>query len=719
MKNEEITIERLLKKLDNYITNKDELNDINEAYLYAKECHKGKVRKSGEDFIMHPLNVAFILSDLNVDAKTIIASLLHETINHGTGSLEEIENKFGKDVANIVNSISKINKLNLNDDSESSSVYLRKILVGLSEDVRVLFIKLADRLHNMRTIWALDPECQKQKANETVKVLIPIAHRLGINKIKSELEDLCLRYLKPDVYQDITDKLNESKTDLNFVLNDMKESISNILKDYGLKFTIKARVKSVNSIYEKLSKGRKFSDIYDILALRIILDKESDCYLAVGLIHAKYRPIPKRFKDYIAMPKENMYQSLHTTVFGLDGYLFEIQLRTQEMDEIAEKGIASHWSYKETGTKKIQNMMEQKLELFRTIIESNSEALNDPSFADAVSSEFINDLIYVFTPKGDVLELPKGSTPIDFAYRIHSDVGDKTVGAIVNDAIVPLDQALNDGDIIKIKTANDAKPRQEWLKIVKTSQAKNKIKAYFSKQERSFYIEKGKSLLDKEIKKRKIPNADVFNDEHLNRIYKSLKLKDLEDLYLAVGTMRYLPGYIIDLNSENKNEKDPLMLASVRSPKKDTEYTGEVIVDGCDNIKITLANCCKPIKGDDIIGYITKGRGISVHLKSCTNVETKSDRIVNVSWNENNDNYYYTDLIIETDSLQDNLMDILAKTGNKDIHIEGINKKEVENGINYILNLKIKNTNDLAKFIMELEKTSYIRKVSRYYVWGS
>ena len=360
---ENITFEKLYEKIKSNIKDTEELLLIKEAYNFAFLCHQGMKRLTGEDFINHPLQVANILNDLNVDAITLTAALLHEVMNNGDTSLNEIKDKFGEAVATIVDSITKINKLELVDDSESSAIYLRKVLVGLATDVRVLFIKLADRLHNMRTNYVINPKKQKQKAYETQAVLIPIAHRLGINSIKSELEDLCLYYTKPDVYNDILEKLNESKGELNDALNEMKESITNILTDQGLKFKIKGRVKSVHSIYNKLANGKKWNDIYDILALRVILDKVSDCYMAVGLLHSKYRPIPKRFKDYIAMPKANMYQSLHTTVFGVDGHLFEVQFRTYEMDEFAEKGMASHWSYKEHGSKKVQNIMEQKLEM--------------------------------------------------------------------------------------------------------------------------------------------------------------------------------------------------------------------------------------------------------------------------------------------------------------------------------------------------------------------
>ncbi len=406
IKEEIITFDELYEKIKLNIRDTEELLKIKEAYNFALEHHKGMKRLTGEDFINHPLCVTNIVNDLNVDAVTIEAALLHEVLDNGETSVSELEEKFGSVVATIVESVTKINKLELTDDSESSAIYLRKVLVGLATDVRVLFIKLADRLHNMRTNYAINPKKQKQKAYETQAVLIPIAHRLGINSIKSELEDLCLYYTKPDVYQDILDKLNDTREELNDSLNEMKESISNILTEQGLKFKIKGRVKSVHSLYNKLASGKKWNDIYDVLALRVILEEVSDCYMAVGLVHSKYRPIPKRFKDYIAMPKANMYQSLHTTVFGVDGYLFEVQFRTYEMDEFAEKGMASHWSYKEHGTKKVQNIMEQKLEMFRNLIET-SEELDDNDFEASVNSDMLAEMIYVFTPKGDVIELPK------------------------------------------------------------------------------------------------------------------------------------------------------------------------------------------------------------------------------------------------------------------------------------------------------------------------
>ena len=647
-------------------------------------------RLTGEDFITHPIQVANIVNDLNVDATTIIAALLHEVMNNGETELNVLKEKFGETVATIVDSITKINKLELVDDSESSAIYLRKVLVGLATDVRVLFIKLADRLHNMRTNYAINPKKQKQKAYETGAVLIPIAHRLGINSIKSELEDLCLYYTKPDVYNDILDKLNESQKELNDALNEMKESITNILTEQGLKFKIKGRVKSVHSIYNKLATGRKWNDIYDILALRVILEEVSDCYMAVGLIHSKYRPIPKRFKDYIAMPKANMYQSLHTTVFGVDGHLFEIQFRTYEMDEFAEKGMASHWSYKEHGTKKVQNIMEQKLEMFRNLIETN-ENVDDLSFASDVTSDMLAEMIYVFTPKGDVMELPRGATPVDFAYRIHSDVGDKTVGAIVNDVIVPLNHELDNNDIVKIKTNSTATPNKDWLSFVKTSQAKNKIKSYFSKQERTRMIEKGKSILEKELRKRKLAFSEVMNDENIRKIIKDLKLENLEDIYLSIGTLRFTAGYIISLTADIKANVEDVLIEKVNNhAHEEKNYKNDIVVAGIGDLLVNIAKCCKPVKGDDIIGFITKGQGITVHKKSCINVSDKGERTIEVSWNSESDTTYLTDLYIETFNDKNYLTDIIASFTKRNIYIDTFKTKEHNNNYVYEVTLKIK-----------------------------
>ena len=693
-----INFEELVPRLEK----REQFETIKKAYEYAYNEHKGMKRLTGDDFITHPLEVTKILMDLNVDDTTIIASLLHEVINNGNKTYEDLVNDFGEDIAKIVLSVSKINKLELPDNNESSVIYLRKILVGLAQDVRVMYIKLADRLHNMRTNWAINPSKQKQKAEETMSVLVPIAHRLGINSIKSELENLSLYYLKPDVYNDILEKLNETVDELNDCLEEMKESIIDILTKAGIKFEIKGRVKSVYSIYNKLSNGKEWNKIYDILALRIFVEEESDCYQVIGLIHSRFRPMPKRFKDYIASPKENMYQSLHTTVFGVEGHVFEIQVRTYEMDEIAEKGIASHWSYKEKGTKKFQNVMEQKLEMFRNVIESSNND-TDADFENAVNADIFSDLIYTYTPKGDVVELPIGSTPVDFAYRIHSRVGDTTVGAIVNDQIVPLSYELKNDDVVNIKTNNNSTPNKDWLSFVKTNQARNKIKAFFSKQDKEEYILKGKNILETELRKRKMAFNEVLTPEVIDKLIKDLKVKDLDEIYLSIGSLRFTAGYIINLTKEDRHEVDDALFERKLSIPK-INYKSDILVEGNSNIMVNIAKCCMPIKGDEIVGFITKGQGISVHKKGCANVPNNSERVVDVSWNMDASNYYFTNIYVYVASSFDLLVNIITEVGKLGCIVRSCNTKEFDNKTMYELNIRIKDKEELDNVMKSIRK---------------
>ena len=682
----------------------EELNLVNEAYNLAKERSKSE----------HYLRVASIVSELNADSTMIIAALLHDAYAKGDITYDEINEKFGSNIANLVANLIKLRSIKLNDYNESSSVYLRKVLVGISDDVRVIIIKLADRLDEMQTKEYSEEE-KKQIANETMNVLIPIAHRLGINSIKSKLEDLCLRYTKPDVYDEILEKLSGTRKELSVSLEDMQNELIEILTEHGINFHIKSRVKSVYSIYNKLSTGKKWSDIYDILALRIILDTPEDCYLVVGLIHAKYRPIPKRFKDYIAMPKENMYQSLHTSVFGVDGHIFEIQLRTKEMDEIAEHGIASHWSYKEHSDGSVKNLMEQKLEIFRNTIDLATSDASNELFEQNMEMELLSKQVYVFTPKGDVMELPLGSTPVDFAYRIHSDIGDHMVGAIVNDNIVPLDYELNDNDIIKVNTNANAKPNIDWLKFVKTSQAKNKIKAYFSKQDRERYIEEGKSLIEKELRKQKLPLTTLNEEENVNKLFKTLKINNMDDLYLSLGALRYTPTYIINLITEEKQSMNDLMLERVNNNLEIKEnYKNDIIVDGVDNIKVSVAKCCNPVPGDEIIGYITKGEGIIVHKKSCPNIKNIDTRLIDVDWNSSNsDKLFIARLRVMTDTTNNHILDIVTKASTRGITISSINEINDKYGLAYEITVKVKNKDDLLLLVDDLRILPFVKEVIR------
>ena len=708
MSNRVISYNDLEEKMKEYLP-KEEIEEVEKAYKFAAKMHKGQYRKTGEEYIVHPLFVAHILTSIRADKETLMAGLLHDVIEDTEITKEDLEQMFGDVVANLVDGVTKINNINVSTENEYLTGYYKKIIVGMSEDVRVIIIKLADRLHNMRTLYALDHDRQKRKAKETLEILAPIAHRLGMHKIKSELEDLSLKYLKPEAYNDVVEKLNHTKAEREEYVKEMMDEVSALLKQNGIKHEIKGRAKSIYSIYKKLDKGRSFNDIYDLLAIRILVDKEQECYLALGLIHSKYKPVSKRFKDYIAMPKTNLYQTLHTTVFGLYGNLYEIQIRTYDMDEIAENGIASHWAYKEQkdAAVEMQNITEQKLQFYKSIIELKDDKLTSEDFIDKVKNEVLNNNIYVYTPKGDVIEMPIGSTPIDFAYRIHSQVGDKMTGAIVNNSMVNLSYELKDGDIIKIITNNNsAGPSREWLNIVKTTAAKNKIKSFFNRTTKEDYIEQGKDLLEKELRRRKIPMSTFMEEENLNRIFKNFKLENLEDIYLNIGNNKLSAKSIV------KNNQEPSEVKKVIKPTfKSSE--SDIIVGDTKNIETSIANCCLPVPGDDIVGYITKTSGIRIHRKTCSNVELFDERIVKASWNPKLTGKYSSELIIHTTSKENIVLDIVQTAASLSINVENVNL--VNKGINnvYSVDILVSNLEDLNKYILNLQKIKYVSDVER------
>ncbi len=698
----------LIDKL-NYL-DKDEIEIIEKAIDYAYSKHEGQYRKTGEEYIIHPLSVAIILTTIKADKDTIIASLLHDVLEDTPTPKEELENLFGKTVANLVDGVTKINSINVSTENEYLTNYYKKIIVGMSEDVRVIIIKLADRLHNMRTLYAIPVDRQKLKAKETLEILAPIAHRLGMHKIKSELEDLSLKYSKPDVYYDVVEKLNNTKIEREECVSKMMDEVSTLLKNNGIKHEIKGRAKSIYSIYKKLDKGRSFSDIYDLLAIRILVDKEQECYLALGLIHSKYKPVSKRFKDYIAMPKTNLYQTLHTTVFGLDGNLFEIQIRTYDMDEIAENGIASHWAYKEhkNAALEMQNVTEQKLQFYKSIIELNEEKMTNEDFVNRVKDEVLNNNIYVYTPKGDVFELPNGSTPIDFAYRIHTQVGDKMTGAIVNNNMVNLSYELQNGDIVKILTNNNSKgPSREWLNIVKTTQAKSKIKAFFNKTTREDYIESGKNLLEKELRRKKISSTEFLKPDNIKEVLKSFKLDTIEDLYLNIGNNKFSVKSVV----KNKDEESNDQKKEIKVKVLDTD--NDIVVGNTKNIQTHIANCCLPIPGDDIIGFITKGSGISIHRKNCLNINDMDDRVISANWNTKIKNKYYSDIVIYTNTKDNKIVDIVQTSASMNIQIESINLLNKSDKNIYSLEVVISSLDEMNKYLKELRKIQNVVEVER------
>lgn len=713
-KEDAYTLDDLLEKAKVYIKSDEDIELIKKAYLFASKAHAGQLRLTGDDYMLHPLNVALILTEIYADAQTLSAALLHDVINFANVTIEEIEKEFGPEMKALVDGISRINKLSLSADNEALVSYHKKILVGLSGDVRIIILKIADRLHNMRTLWAIPENKRKEKAKETLGILVPIAHRLGINHIKSELEDLSLKYWKPDVYNDILEKLSESRAELDKSVDKMMESVSKILDENNIPHEMKGRSKSVYSIYNKLQKGKTFNEIYDILALRYFVNTVSDCYLALGAIHAKYKPMPKRFKDYIARPKANGYQSLHTTVFGVDGKLFEIQIRTYEMDKVAEYGVASHWSYKEHGISKV-NDMELKLKSFRTVIELNEQQVEGEEFVNTVKNEVFNPTnIYVYTPKGDVFELPIGSTPIDFAYRVHTSVGHQMIGAIVNGNIVPLDYKLKDGDIVKINTNKNSKgPSQEWINICFTTSAKNKIKAFFSKIDKEKTTSDGKDMLIKTIRRKKLSINDIMDDKKIKIALDDLGLNSENELYYEIGIGKYNPTSVIKTILGEKEDEKRALEKVLKYSSKTMEASGDIIVDGMDDLKVSFGGCCTPVKGDDVVGYISKGNGITIHRRNCHNICNLNERIINVHWNDNASKKYVTNVIIYTEKKDNLLLDIISKTTSMNVGVKSVNTISNTDYNAYDLDILVDDKETLDRYMNVIGQLPFVTSIER------
>lgn len=713
-KEDAYTLDDLLEKAKVYIKSDEDIELIKKAYLFASKAHAGQLRLTGDDYMLHPLNVALILTEIYADAQTLSAALLHDVINFANVTIEEIEKEFGPEMKALVDGISRINKLSLSADNEALVSYHKKILVGLSGDVRIIILKIADRLHNMRTLWAIPENKRKEKAKETLEILVPIAHRLGINHIKSELEDLSLKYWKPDVYNDILEKLSESRAELDKSVDKMMESVSKILDENNIPHEMKGRSKSVYSIYNKLQKGKTFNEIYDILALRYFVNTVSDCYLALGAIHAKYKPMPKRFKDYIARPKANGYQSLHTTVFGVDGKLFEIQIRTYEMDKVAEYGVASHWSYKEHGINKV-NDMELKLKSFRTVIELNEQQVEGEEFVNTVKNEVFNPTnIYVYTPKGDVFELPIGSTPIDFAYRVHTSVGHQMIGAIVNGNIVSLDYKLKDGDIVKINTNKNSKgPSQEWINICFTTSAKNKIKAFFSKIDKEKTTSDGKDMLIKTIRRKKLSINDIMDDKKIKIALDDLGLNNENELYYEIGIGKYNPTSVIKTILGEKEDEKRALEKVLKYSSKTMEASGDIIVDGMDDLKVSFGGCCTPVKGDDVVGYISKGNGITIHRRNCHNICNLNERIINVHWNDNASKKYVTNVIIYTEKKDNLLLDIISKTTSMNVGVKSVNTINNTDYNAYDLDILVDDKETLDRYMNVIEQLPFVTSIER------
>ncbi len=712
-----VTIEKLINEVKDKFTTK-EINNIQKAYDLISEIYDGEFRLSGDPYVSHPVNVAYILTSMNSDSENIIAGLLHDVLEKSKLTNQDIEEQFGSEVLELVEGITVINNLNFNGDKKSVIANNRKILVGLSEDVRVIFIKLADRLHNMRTLSATSEQAQKEKGKETLDILTPIAARLGMHNIKSELEDLSLRFLNPDMYFYIVEELNKTKNERALIVDKMKENVSEVLTNSNIKHKIKGRAKSIYSIYKKLEKGKKFSNIYDLYALRVYVDKKDECYQVLGLIHGTFKHMSNRFKDYVAMPKANMYQSLHTTVFGVEDKLFEIQIRTYEMDAIAEGGIAAHWSYKESGSGKkatMRDTMEQKLQFFKSAMEIKDSSTDEDEFISGMEQELLSTNIYVFTPSGDAIELPNGSTPIDFAYRVHTSVGNNMIGAIVNGAIVPLEYVLKNNDIIKINTnKNSSGPNKEWINMAYTSSAKSKIKSFFNKIDKVEYLKRGEENLQKELRRKKISINEFLSDDNLKKILSELKLDNIEELYINIGNSKYQPGSIINIINNQVEDKEEFIINRVHKQKTViTNAKDDIVVRGINDIKVNIASCCKPVANDEVMGYITKGNGITIHRISCPNISDLDERLIEVQWNEVITKKYASLLLVEAISGENTLLDIIAKTSNSSVNVDGIKTINKDDLVMYELSLTVPNKDILYKFITDLEMISNVTRVTR------
>ena len=702
------TYEDLVESLKTYMA-LEYIEFINKYYEQAKKVYAGMKRETGEDYIYHPINVAYILADLKMDPVTIACALIHEAITLGKMTYEEVEEMFGTESANIVNSITKISNLKQTFKINNPEKY-RRIIVGLSENPATLFIKFADRLHNLRTLRVHDKEHQKYIIDETQNIYIPIAHRLGMKKMKSEMEDLCLQYSETEQYNKVLDRINADKEELEKSLAKMKYEIMQVLDHHNIKYEILSRVKSVRGIYNKLKNGKRWEDIYDLLGLRVLVNTVEDCYRVIGLVQSKYQPVPNRFKDYIANPKPNLYQSLHTTVYGEDKRIYEVQVRTYEMDEIAEKGVASHWSYKEKIDGSVKNNLDRILEQFRVLVEVNDIEQNMEFFGN-IKEELKRNEIYVYTPKGDIIELPAGATPIDFAYKIHSEVGNTTTGALVNSKMVKLDHELKDGDMVELITQKGHAPSKGWLKIVKTEAAKSRIKSYFYKKEREKYIALGHEMLSNECKKKNADINDIITDENIEKLNNSLGTKDLDDIYFSIATLKYLPSSILNRLEVHEPKKKVLTLN-----RKDIKGGNGILIAGSNDILCSLATCCNPVYGEDIVGYITRGYGVKIHSKNCPNIDLNSERIIDAEWESSNENRYTAKLKVYIDDVSDILLKIITLSTKDSIIVDSINLINRNKELFYDISCRVKNINDLHLFIDEVKTINSVVKVERVFI---
>ena len=722
----ELTIDDLVRRVEAYYPDAN-FTMLRKAYLFAEKAHRGQKRSSGEDYIIHPVNVAATLIRLHMDLDTIIAGLLHDVVEDCNVTPQEIEKEFNKEVADLVVGLTKISKIKFKTKEESQIENFRKMVVAMAKDLRVIIVKLADRMHNMRTLQYVSDEKQKKIAQETLDIYVPLASRLGINSVKSELEDLCLRFLKPEIYYRLAEKVSMKKSERDNYIREVISSIKEKLLEYSLHAGVKGRPKHFYSIYKKMtSRGVDFEQVQDLLAFRLIVSNITECYKALGIIHSSFIPIPGRFKDYIAIPKVNNYQSLHTAVIGPGAERIEIQIRTNEMDEVAEAGVAAHWKYKEG----MAGKSAPKLDWVQELLEYNKNTENTREFLDVIKNDLDLDGVFVFTPKGDVRELKYGATPLDFAYEIHTEVGHHCVGAKINGKIVPLRHILKSGDSIEILTSKTQSPSKDWLNIAKSSKARSKIKQWLLKIERDENRELGRDILEKAFKVFGTSIKTLKKNNEFKNLFDEEHIIDEEELCVLVGSGKYTPKQVMEHISSLKEEvaKQELLeldgkISEIESysnkmtknVRKKTHSDNAVEVDGMSDVMVRMAKCCNPIPGDSIVGFITRGRGITVHTTSCNRVDAETlIRTINVSWNKG---FSFTHPVSVRVMTQDKpgILSLISKTiNNTGINIRSAMAKSMpDRKGSFIFEVEVKDYSELLKTISSIESLEEVISVTR------
>lgn len=719
-----MTMDELIEKASTYLEKKD-IELIKEAYEFAHKAHEGQLRKSGEPYITHPVEVAGILVDLKMDVTTIISGFLHDVVEDTPITLEDIRKEFGENVATLVDGVTKLRHFEYTSKEDQQAENHRKMFVAMARDLRCVIVKLADRLHNMRTLKFMTAEKQIQKANETLEIFAPLANRLGISAIKWELEDISLRYLKPQQYYKIVNLMKQKREEREAYISQVVDDLKKYVKSVQIEAEISGRPKHIYSIYRKMvNQHKQFNEIYDLFAVRIIVESIKDCYAILGIIHTHWKPMPGRFKDYIAMPKANMYQSLHTTVIGPKGDPLEVQIRTEEMHDVAEYGIAAHWAYKEGKTKNINNKFEDKLTWFREILEYQNETDDAKEFMESLKMDLFSDTVFVFTPKGDVIELPVGSVPIDFAYRIHTEIGNKTVGARVNGKMVPLDYRLKTGDIVEVMTSKHSYgPSRDWLKIAQSSAVKNKIKQWFKRQERQENVAKGRDMIEKELRSQSISLKDTLTDENIASVVKKFNFSHENELFAAVGYNGIPAKQVVNrLTEDNKKTREPeteevvKQVAETKTSNQRRTSLG-VRVKGIDNLLIRLARCCNPVPGDPIVGYVTRGRGVTIHREDCPNIKNEEDqRLMEVEWenNESKSKEYNVDIEITAYDRNGLLNEVLQCVSDTHTPINAVKGRADKNKVASIsMTIAITNIDHLYRVVDKIKRIPDIYSVRR------